>query len=387
MGSKKLLILGGYGSTGRPLAELLLQETSVELVIAGRNQQKAGAFASNLNERFDGERVSGLRVDAADPASLRQAFYGPDMVVVASSTAEFTEHVASAALEASIDYYDVLYSTRKLAILQALTPNITEAGLCFITDGGFHPGLPAALIRHLAPRFDRLDSARVGSVIKVDWNTLDLSPSTMEEFVGEFIDFQTLVYQDGRWQKTSAMSMMKPKYIDYSCDIGPDFGRQYAIPMFLEEMRVIPDLYPELKETGFLVGGFNWFVDWFVSPIIMVALKLWPQRALLPMGRLMFWGLTHFSKPPYGTLLKAELRGQKGAETAATDLFLFHEDGYAFTAIPAAACLLQYLDGSIHQPGLWLQATIVEPDRLVADMERLGVQVQYKDVSDEERSA
>jgi len=29
-------------------------------------------------------------------------------------------------------------------------------------------------------------------VIKINWNTLDLSPATMEEFVGEFMNFKTL---------------------------------------------------------------------------------------------------------------------------------------------------------------------------------------------------
>jgi saccharopine dehydrogenase (NAD+, L-lysine-forming) len=379
MNSKKLLILGGYGNTGRPLAELLLQETAVTLVIAGRDVKKAQALAATLNERFAGERVRGQSVDASDPAILLEAFSGLDMVVVASSTADYTEQVAGAALEGGIDYFDVLFSTQKYALLQAMAPQIEEAGLCFITDGGFHPGLPAALIRRLAQGFDRLEMARVGSVIKIDWTALDLSPATMDEFVGEFMDFQTLVYRDGQWRKSSALAMMKPIYIDFTSEIGPNFGRQYCIPMFLEEMRVIPELYPEIKETGFLVGGFNWFVDWFLSPIIMVSLKLYPQRAIRPMGRLMLWGLRRFGKPPYGTLLKAEVQGQKGAQILTAETILYHEDGYAFTAIPAAACLLQYLDGSIRRPGLWLQANAVEPGRMMIDMERMGIQIQYRE--------
>ena len=61
------------------------------------------------------------------------------------------------------------------------------------------------------------------------------------------------------------------------------------------------------------------------------------------------------------------------------------ENGYAFTAIPAAACLLQYLDGSIRKPGLWLQGIVVEPDRLMVDMERMGIQVELRDSTPEFR--
>jgi len=43
MNHKILLILGGYGGVGRPLAWLLLQETDVRLVMAGRTVEKAQA--------------------------------------------------------------------------------------------------------------------------------------------------------------------------------------------------------------------------------------------------------------------------------------------------------------------------------------------------------
>jgi hypothetical protein len=38
--------------------------------------------------------------------------------------------------------------------------------------------------------------------------------------------------------------------------------------------------------------------------------------------------------------------------------------------------MLQYLDGSIAAPGLWLQATVVEPGRFMRDMQRMGITVQ-----------
>jgi hypothetical protein len=35
----------------------------------------------------------------------------------------------------------------------------------------------------------------------------------------------------------------------------------------------------------------------------------------------------------------------------------------------------QLLDGSIRRPGVWLQAQAVDPGRMLADLERVGVDV------------
>jgi saccharopine dehydrogenase (NAD+, L-lysine-forming) len=93
------------------------------------------------------------------------------------------------------------------------------------------------------------------------------------------------------------------------------------------------------------------------------------------MARLMYWGLRHFSHPPYGTLLKLEAAGECGDKAETASLTLYHADGYWFTAIPAVACLLQVLDRSAWKPGLWFQAHIVEPGRLLRDMQRMGIEV------------
>ena len=44
----KILILGGYGYTGKLLAKHLLIQTDAEIIISGRNLEKAKSFAGQM---------------------------------------------------------------------------------------------------------------------------------------------------------------------------------------------------------------------------------------------------------------------------------------------------------------------------------------------------
>jgi len=116
-------------------------------------------------------------------------------------------------------------------------------------------------------------------------------------------------------------------------------------------------------------------LDWFITPIVFAGLKLAPNRGIRPLGKLMWWGMQTFARPPYLVLLKVEASGTKGGKPVKTETTISHPDGYELTAIPVVACLLQYLDGSARRPGLWMMGHLAEPVRLFTDMERMGVHI------------
>ncbi len=366
----RILVLGGYGNTGTRLCALLTSHTDAEVIVAGRDIDRATRLAGELN-MGSVERVSARALDASDREAIARACYDIDLLVVASSTGHHTGGVARAAIETGTDYMDVVFSSRKLEVLRSLEKAIRDSGRCFITDGGFHPGLPAAVGRALADEFDSVESLVVAGIVRSSWRGLNLSPTTMAEFAEELAGLATLEFREGSWRRAGIRDAFRTRDFDF----GPPFGEEPCVPMFLGEMEALTREMPDLVECGFWIAGFGPVVDWLVTPTVILAMRASGGRLARPMGRLLAWGLGRFARPPFGTTLLARVEGVAGGHLTSRFARLSHEDMYDFTAIPAFACLLQYLDGTIRKPGLFFQGMAVEPVRFLGDLEKHGVKV------------
>jgi saccharopine dehydrogenase (NAD+, L-lysine-forming) len=368
--SRTILMLGGYGNAGVRIARLLLRESDVRLVLAGRSAARAGLIADRLNRESKSSRVSGTLVDVAEPRLLRKALDGVDLLVMASSTVAQTAQSARVAIDAQVDWFDIQSAERKLVALRALREEIEEAGRCFITDGGFHPGLPAALVRFGSTFLDRLQRASIGMALKLDWRELEVSAATIREFVEEVALHRPQVFDHGEWKAS-------PSWRTRAMAFGAPIGRRRAAPVMVDELRGLPEQYPALIELNCWAAGFNWFVDWVGFGAGGVALRALGQRAVPAVSRVVRFGLRRFSRPPWGAIMLVEAGGWKKGRLVGVRGAVSHWDAYELTAIPAAATLLQYLDGSIRRPGLWQQGLVVDPRRFMADLERLGATVEY----------
>jgi saccharopine dehydrogenase (NAD+, L-lysine-forming) len=355
-----ILILGGYGYTGELLTKHLLAQTDAQIVISGRSAEKAISFAAKLNN----PRISVRQADASNFESLTQAFEGANLCLVAAPVTHHSETVIRACISAHVDYLDVQYSSKKLSALYAVEEEIRQAGLCFVTEAGYHPGLPAAMIRYAASKLDVAESALMAGYLNM--KNIPYSEA-VDELMEGFIEYQAQVFKDGAWTKPASWDSR-------SFNFGQDIGKHTCYSMYFEELRDIPNMLPTLKETGFYISGANWFTDLIITPLVFVGLKLAPKRGLRPLGKLMWWGMGK-SKPPHVVALMVEAKGQLEGIQAQAQVRIAHPNGYELTAIPVVAYLKQYLDGTAHKDGVHMMGHIAEPKRLLDDMQKMGVQV------------
>jgi saccharopine dehydrogenase (NAD+, L-lysine-forming) len=355
------LILGGYGAAGLASSRLLLRETPLRLVLAGRDGGRAAEVAAELDAEFAGGRVRGLRVDATDATSLDEALQGCDLVIVCVPLEGIAAGVAKAAIEARVDWIDIALGVQKQQVLRDFAGEIERSGRCFITEAGAVPGLPSALVLLAADHFDQLHSASVSTVMKESGIALGSALDMIRQ-----VATPAFTYEEGAWRRASMMATRR-------VDFGEPFGQQSCFPMDLVEMRELPERLG-LKSLGSYGAGGSPIVDLIVVAFALG--KLGRFRSAVQRGaKLMVRANRRFTKPPFGVVLKLEAKGAIDGAPSRLDVLLGHDDGYEITAIPLVATVLQLLDGSVRSPGLHYMGSTVDPHRLLDDMRRLGLRV------------
>ena len=359
-----ILVVGGYGGTGKVFCRYLLKETKIHLIVAGRNRQKAEKWAEKLKSEFTPDRITVRYVDASNRNSLREAFQSIDLVLVAATTTQFAKQIAEVALEAHIDYLDIYYQQNVYPELATLKERIRESGQCFITQAGFHPGLPAVLIRKGAAYFDTYESA----IIAFSMNTRIEKPESVYELVDALSDYKADIYKDGQWRRGTYKDAVK-------IDFGSFFRVKSCVPIDMIEMRGMPEMY-RLKSAGVYVAGFNWFVDYAIFPLIMLSQMIRKGLFRHFWAKLLIWGINNLSGDEERVVFLLQAEGEKGGGCQKVVIRCEHHSAYDFTVIPVIAALKQYIDGSIRKPGLWMMSHIVDPDQLLGDMGQMGVSIQ-----------
>jgi Domain of unknown function (DUF4166)/Saccharopine dehydrogenase NADP binding domain len=159
-----VLIVGGYGTFGGRIVELLGNEPRLTLTVAGRSLEKARAFC-DAHSPAKATLVPAAFDRNSDLTKQLESFR-PDILVDASGPfqayGEERYRVIEACIAQGVNYLDLADGSDFVAGVGAFDAAARDAGRYVLSGVSSFPVLTAAVVRHLSPDMARVDAIRGG---------------------------------------------------------------------------------------------------------------------------------------------------------------------------------------------------------------------------------
>jgi Domain of unknown function (DUF4166)/Saccharopine dehydrogenase NADP binding domain len=163
-GRLNVLIVGGYGTFGGRIVELLENEPRLTLTVAGRSLQKASAFC-DARKAARAQLVPAAFDRNGDLAALL-ATLRPDILVDASGPFQAygseRYRVIEACIDRRVNYLDLADGSEFVAGVGAFDAAARAAGIYVLSGVSSFPVLTAAVVRQLSSDMARVDAIRGG---------------------------------------------------------------------------------------------------------------------------------------------------------------------------------------------------------------------------------
>lgn len=277
----RVLVLGGYGNFGQVIVRRLGTIEGLEVLIAGRDLAKAQALAWETG-------ATALRLDL-NQADLAQRFAELRVNLVISAAGPFQRQdyrVAEAAIAAAAHYVDLADARRFVCDIGVLDAQAQRQGVLVCSGASSVPGLSAAVIDRLLPRFSRLDSIEHG--ISSSEKTPGLS--TLEGVL-DYCGKPLRQWRAGNWREVHGWQELSPY------DFAAPLGRRWTANCDIPDLELFPARYPGVGSVRFSAGvGLRvtqwgtWLLSWLVRGGLLrsaVPLAAWLRRGavlLEPLG-------------------------------------------------------------------------------------------------------
>ncbi|MFW9925782.1 MAG: saccharopine dehydrogenase family protein [Candidatus Thorarchaeota archaeon] len=153
----RITVLGGCGVVGSVAVRTLVSAGDFsEIVIGDIDLQKANECVAEIGD----ECLSSFKVDASDPAAIKEAIKGSDIVLnCCGPFYKLGPIVLKAVIESKIDYVDVCDDYDATKLLLEMDKAAKKADIIALTGMGSSPGVANVLVRFCADHMlDEVDS-------------------------------------------------------------------------------------------------------------------------------------------------------------------------------------------------------------------------------------
>jgi NAD(P)-dependent dehydrogenase (short-subunit alcohol dehydrogenase family) len=254
----RVLIIGGYGNFGSHIAKALAADPAIGLLIAGRSQARADAFAGSLDSANPAQGHA-LDIDGDLEDALRRL--GPDIVIHTTGPFQHQDYrVAKACLACGSHYVDLADGRAFVAGIDALDAEALHADRLVVSGASSVPCLTAAAIDFFSPQFSRLDAVDYGISAAQQTNRGLATTAAVLSYVGK--PFTTL--RGGRM--TTVRGWQDMHAVRY-----PLIGTRLFGNCDIPDLELFPERYPPLRDLRFGAGHElkilhvgTWALGWLV---------------------------------------------------------------------------------------------------------------------------
>ncbi len=366
MGNRlRLLIVGGYGSFGGRIVELLEDEPHLTIIVAGRSMKHAQEYCAG--RKSPQAELVPAAFDRDGELAQELARLKPDVVVDASGPfqayGEGQYRLVDATIAQGAHYLDLADSADFVMGISAFDQRARAAGLCVLSGASSFPALSAAAARHLISGMTHIDSIR-GGLAPSPFADLGLNVMrAIASYAGQPIEVR----------RNAAHATGYPATEQMRFTIAPPGGMPLRRRLFslveVPDLRALAELWPEARDIWIgaapvpesfhrLFIGAAWLVRWRV---------LRSLAALAPLihgtMRSLRWG-EHRS----GMFMEVAGKDDTGRSvTRSWHLTAEGDDGPYIPAMAVAAYIQKMLAGHAPLPG----ARAATRDLELADYQRL----------------
>jgi hypothetical protein len=364
MSALRVLILGGYGTFGGRLAQLLADEPRLTLLIAGRARDKAEAFCTQLRATA---RLESIVFDREGDVEAALAAAKPDVVVDASGPfqayAGDPYRLVRACMALGIDYLDLADGSDFVGGIAQFDAAAKARGVAILSGVSSFPVLTAAVVRRLSHGIARLDSV-TGGIAPSPYAGVGLN---VIRAIASYAGKPVRLKRDGRAAvgrgliETRRFTIAPPGCVP----LRPTLFSLVDVP----DLQALPKLWPELKSVWMGAGP----VPEILHRALIVLARAVPLGLLRSLGA--FAPLMHaaanvlrWGEHRGGMFVAVEGADAEGRPIARSwHMIAEGDDGPLIPSMPAEAIIRRRLDGHRPAPG----ARAATRDLELADYEAL----------------
>ncbi len=347
--SLRILIVGGYGTFGGRLIELLEAKPGLELLVAGLSLDKARAYcarrsnaaATLIPTRFDRnfpdhQALLDLAVDLVVDASGPFQAYG-------SERYRLIEHC----IKCAVNYLDLADGSEFVKGVSAFDQAAREAGVFVLSGVSSFPVLTAAVVRHLSADLARVTSIR-GGIAPSPHAGLGLNViRAIASYAGQPIRLK----RAGHW--TTAYPLTESMCFVVAVPGHVPLRRIRFSLVDVPDLEALPLLWPELDGVWIGAGPVPALLHWLLSALAwLVRLRLlpglsWMARLIHLVSNSLLWG-----EHRGGMFVEVTGRSAAGVPVVRVwHLLAEGNDGPLIPSMAVAAIICNWLAGHVPAAG------------------------------------